>query len=162
MSQYRSDVRTPSHDELTQVWSVVVKAYDDDMGLLVFPDEMGLASIALPEEGPDTLGGTIVEVVSRASDEGFIDRPCPWLAFVAPAFIDDSRERKPRNTLRQEYLDGNEDIRQVLVVISIKVEEGPTGSVYSQPLLETIHEEGPLSANDITMGMFAALASLNV
>lgn len=166
MSQYRSEVCVPSHDELTEMWSSTVEAYKDDVAALIVPENGSIITMALPHTTPEmTIGEALMRAVDTAVASEILHGPSKWLAVAAPAFVEDptsDRRDIARGQLQQEYMAGADNIRQVLVVLSMEFGSPPTGTVYVQPLLEVLHPTAQIGVDGLTFSMFMALCTLNV
>ena len=165
MNQYRSEVRPPSHDELTQLWSSTVEVHHQDVAAVIVPRDDGIVTLALPGQSESlSIGQAVMQATELAIVEGYIEGPCEWLAVAAPAFVEDpptDRTVVRTGELQRLYMAGDDTIRQVLVVLSMEYGKAPTGTVYTQPLLEVLHPTSDVGVDGLTFSMFLALCTLN-
>jgi hypothetical protein len=137
-------IDTPKHEEVLAVWSHICGQIGEHC-VLVLPNEKGVAVTAFRPTNERPLEECMEESIHTLLDTEEIVKECAWGALVAPSFVKQKATLfdliADNDQLQQEYIAGDEGVREIVLVIVMEMDGPPMGLSFSQPLLEPLDEE---------------------
>lgn len=153
-----------THEEVLKVWSRTCSRFGEASVLLIDGgDDMTIGAAFTPDgddQFTDMIGDIMAEMVVAGTFDTFHRKP-RWSAVAVPSFSAYMNEGLPEpnhGDLQQRYVEGDEKVSEVVLVVIATMDGRPTGMSYRQPLLEPVDDEpSAMSGGPITTGVQAAL-----
>jgi hypothetical protein len=153
---------TPSHEGALRVWSEVCNTTGKEVVALVLPIDGGVCATAFQPTEEQSLEDWMEESIHVLIDNGAIKEECPWGALIAPSFhgtpvTDAEADSMEHGDLQARYIEGDESVREIVLVIIMEMDKPPYGQSFSQPLLEPLDEPGVMAPGPMTLSLMSVL-----
>lgn len=152
----------PNHRQALEAWSKVTSDAGEAC-VLILPQPKAILCTAFRPDEVHGMFDHLSTTIKALKVGGMVTTECPWTALIAPSFVFDHAPDEDvhlkHGDLQRAYVEGDMNVREVILVVIMEMDGPAIGQSFSQPLLEPLDDPIVVAGGEIEAGLAAVMVA---